>query len=77
MKKQARPPMADELNSVGLSAAARILGVSRPTVYAWIEAGRLRAYPLAGTRAPTTGKPVIRVLRADLERLRRRLADSG
>lgn len=69
--------MADELNSVGLSTAARVLGVSRPTVYAWIEAGRLRAYPLAGSRAPTTGKPVNRVLRVDLERLRRRRARTG
>ncbi len=52
---------ATEFNSLSLAAAARYLGVSRPTVYAWIAAGRLHAHRL-GTRT--------RVLLDDAERLK-------
>ena len=62
---------ADELNSVGLSVAARSLGVSRQTLYTWAEKGLVRLYPLAGKRG-RTGAPALRMLRSDLERLRRR-----
>ncbi len=33
---------------VGASEAARLAGVSRPTIYAWVSAGELQAQPNGG-----------------------------
>lgn len=71
----ARPKSADELNSVGISTAARILGVSRPTVYAWIAKGRLSEARLG--RAAPAGRATLRVLRKELEREARRLGPAA
>lgn len=68
-----RAPKADELNSVGLSVAARHLGVSRQTLYTWAEKGEIRLHPLP-SKLGRTGQPAMRILRTDLERLRRRRA---
>lgn len=72
MRRQASK--ADDLNSVGPSVAARALGVSRQTVYAWAEKGLIRLHPLPG-KLGRTGEPALRVLRSDLDRLRRRKTD--
>lgn len=64
----------DEFNSLTPSAAARFLGVSRQTIYAWLESGQLKAQRLHGTRAALTGSSPQRILRDDLERLRRKRA---
>ena len=53
----------NEFNSLTIAAAARFLGVSRPTVYAWIKAGRLNAHE-------AHGRTWLR--RKDLERLKAR-----
>jgi len=65
-------PKVDELNSVGISTAARVLGVSRQAVYNWIASGQLKAHPLPGSRVAHTHDEALRILRTDLERLRRR-----
>jgi excisionase family DNA binding protein len=67
----ARKPGPDELNSVGVSAAARVLGVSRETIYNWADEGKIRLHPMPEKRG-RTGKPALRVMRSDLERLIRR-----
>lgn len=72
MSTRRRGRTVDEWNSVSPSAAARFLGVSRQTVYTWIADGTLSAYRMRGARAPLTGKAPQRILRADLERLRRK-----
>lgn len=61
---------ADELNSVGITTAARVLGVSRETLYSWASKGKVKAYRIAGKRG-RTGKLALRILRTDLERLKR------
>lgn len=45
---------------MSLSSAARRLGISRPTIYAWIQKGLLTRY-VVGDEA--------RILRAEVERL--------
>lgn len=62
----------DEFNSLTPSAAARFLGVSRQTVYAWLADGTLAGHRMRDMRAQLTGEPPQRILRRDLERLRRR-----
>lgn len=37
-------------NLVTFAQAALILGVSRPTIYAWVRLGRLATLPVAGKR---------------------------
>lgn len=64
-------PKVDELNSIGLSVAARTLGVSRQTLYTWAEKGLVRLHPLPG-KLGRTGEPALRILRGDLDRLTRR-----
>ena len=66
-----RTVKADELNSVGLSVAARALGVSRQTLYTWAGNGLVRLHPLPVKRG-RTGEPALRILRSDLDRLARR-----
>jgi excisionase family DNA binding protein len=61
----------DELNSVGVSTAARVLGVSRETIYNWADNGTIRLHPMTDKHG-RTGKPVLRVMRSDLEGLMRR-----
>lgn len=73
MRKTSPKVKADELNSVGLSVAARSLGVSRQTLYTWAEKGAVRLYPLMG-KLGRTGEPALRMLRSDLEKFRRRRA---
>jgi len=51
----------DEFNSLAIAPAARFLGVSRQTLYAWLTDRKLKAYRV-GSRQ--------RILRTDLERLR-------
>lgn len=64
-------PKVDELNSVGLSVAARTLGVSRQTLYTWAEKGTLKLHPLPG-KLGRTREPALRIMRTDLSRLARR-----
>lgn len=77
MSTRRRAPVVDEWNSVSPSAAARFLGVSRQTIYSWLADGTLTAYRASSGRAPLTGRAPQRILRADLERLRRRRARRG
>ncbi len=58
----------DELNSVTVTTAARVLGVSRQSIYNWAAEGRLTLYRMPGVNNPQ-GEPVQRVMRSDLERL--------
>ncbi len=37
-------------NLVTFAQAAEILGVSRPTIYAWVRLGKLATLPVAGKR---------------------------
>lgn len=62
MGEKRRRETADEFNSLPIAPAARFLGVSRQTLYTWIQEGRLEARRLGARQ---------RILRADLERLRR------
>lgn len=62
----------DEFNSLTISATARYLGVSRPTVYALIESGKLATHRLPGSVSNLTGEAAPRVLRSDAERVKRR-----
>lgn len=64
----ARRRAPDELNSVGVSAAARVLGVSRETIYNWADEGRIRLHSMTEKHG-RTGKPALRVMRSDLEGL--------
>ena len=66
----ARKPRADELNSVPIATAARVLGVSRQSIYDWAASGKVKLYPVA-TRLAPTGEPALRVMRADLDQLLR------
>lgn len=63
-------PRPDDLNSVGLIAAARALGLSRQALYLWIKSGKAKAYPMPSKLGPT-GKPSLRIMRSDLDRLLR------
>ena len=64
--------LVDEFNSLTISATARYLGVSRPTVYALIESGQLRSHHIPGSVANLTGEPAPRILRADADRVKRK-----
>jgi len=63
-----RKTTPNDLNSVGVAVAARVLGVSRQTIHNWAETGRMRLYPMRG-KLGRTGEPARRVMRSDLERL--------
>src|SRR5687767_12400974 len=53
----------DEFNSLTIAQAARFLGISRQTVYTWIEDGALRAHRVG---------PHHRILRTHLDRVKAR-----
>ena len=53
--------ITDETDYATVSEAARLLRVSVPTVWRWIDSGRLPAYRV--------GSRIIRIRRADLESL--------
>lgn len=72
----AKRPSPDDLNSVGIAAAARVLGVSRQTIHDWSAAGRIRLYPMQG-KLGRTGEPALRVMRVDLERLLKARGNRG
>jgi hypothetical protein len=59
-----------ELPSVSVAVAARLLGVSRPTVESWREAGVLTSVPVRRRRYEISIESIVRV-QALLEELRR------
>lgn len=61
-------PSPNDLNSVGIATAARVLNVARGTLYNWAAAGTIKLYPMRG-KLGRTGKPALRVMRTDLDRL--------
>jgi excisionase family DNA binding protein len=59
-KKTERP---DDFNSATVAGAARYLGVTRQTIYTWLEAGELTSQDVGARQ---------RILRADLDRVKRK-----
>jgi excisionase family DNA binding protein len=59
-----------ELPSVSVAVAARLLGVSRPTVESWRQAGVLTSVPVRRRRYEISTESIVRV-QALLEELRR------
>jgi excisionase family DNA binding protein len=60
----------DELPSVSVAVAARLLGVSRPTIESWRQAGVLTSVPLRRRRYKISIESIVRV-QALLEELRK------
>ena len=60
----------DELPSVSVAVAARLLGVSRTTIESWRDAGVLTSVPVRRRRYQITIESIVRV-QALLEELRR------
>ena len=48
MRRQRKPTKADEREVVDLAEATRILGTSKPTLYRWLRAGRIRGFKAGG-----------------------------
>jgi DNA-binding transcriptional regulator YiaG len=63
----------EELPSVSVAVAARLLGVSRTTVESWREAGVLTSVPVRRRRYEVSIESIVRVqaLLEELRRLRR------
>jgi excisionase family DNA binding protein len=64
MVRKSAAVKADEFNSLPVASAARYVGVSRQTMYTWIDERKVRTHKVAGFAAP-------RLLIADLERIKR------